>query len=37
MDLSILLILDAIILILSTIALTYFFLRDILKSKKKKQ
>ena len=37
MDLAYLLILDAIALIIATIALTYFFFKDILKGKKKKK
>ena len=37
MDLTFLLVLDAIALIVATAVLTYFFIRDILKSKKKKQ
>jgi hypothetical protein len=36
MDLAYLLVLDAIALIIATVALTYFFLRDLLKEKKKK-
>lgn len=35
MDLADLLVLDAVALIVSTIALTYFFVRDIFKEKKK--
>ena len=34
MDLAYLLILDAVALIIATLALTYFFLKDILKEKK---
>jgi hypothetical protein len=36
MDLTYLLILDAIALIVATIVLTYFFLKDLFKEKKKK-
>jgi hypothetical protein len=35
MDLAVLLVLDAVALIVATIALTYFFLRDMFKEKKK--
>ena len=35
MDLALLLVIDAVALIAATIALTYFFIRDILKEKKK--
>jgi hypothetical protein len=37
MDIAYLLILDAIALIITTIALTYFFFKDILKGKKKRE
>jgi hypothetical protein len=37
MDFSFLLIADAVILIGSTLILTYFFIREILKNKKKKK
>lgn len=37
MDLTFLLIADAMGLIIATIALTYFFFRDVLKDKKKKK
>jgi hypothetical protein len=36
MDLAVLLVLDALALIIATIALTFFFFRDIFKNKKKK-
>jgi hypothetical protein len=36
MDLAYLLVLNAVALIIATVALTYFFLRDLLKEKKKK-
>ena len=35
MDLAVLLVLDAVALIVATIALTYFFFRDMFKEKKK--
>jgi len=37
MDIAILLILDAVILIIATVILTYFFIKDILKRKIKKK
>ena len=37
MDLAVLLVIDAVALIIATLVLTYFFIRDILKGKKKKQ
>lgn len=36
MDLAYLLVLDAVALIIATVVLTYFFLRDLLKERKKK-
>jgi hypothetical protein len=36
MDLTYLLVLDAIALIIATVVLTYFFFRDLLKEKKEK-
>lgn len=37
MDYAILLILDAIVLLIATIILTYFFIKDLVKNKKKSE